>query len=180
MAEGARGVAIPTRCNRPVVIRSSLGLAGMVGAMLLAGCSAGQIVNQPTTRGASTATPSPAATGRVAHVGDPLVLQGNGDGEQVTITLVKVVDPAQGSDEFDSPDAGNRFVSLELQVKNTGTVTYSDSYVFTAVLLDTKGESFSTNLSTTTAGPPFANGGVDESPGDVERSRPCSAVKASG
>jgi hypothetical protein len=80
-----------------------------------------------------------------------------------------IVDPASGSDEFTVPRMGKHFVAVQLRVTNSGTVPYRDSNAFTTRVLDVHGQSFSADLSSpTTAGPAFANGGVDEIPGATE------------
>src|SRR5208282_3165081 len=54
------------------------------------------------------------STGRQAppgKVGSQFDLQ-DGSGDTYRVTLVKVIDPARGADQFSSPDSGKRFVGL--------------------------------------------------------------------
>ena len=61
-----------------------------------------------------------------AHVGDAMTLEGNDDGAQVKVRVLKVIDPLQGG-AYDEPTAGARYVGIELAFVNTGSATYSDS-----------------------------------------------------
>ncbi len=48
------------------------------------------------------------------------------DGESMAVTVDQVMDPLQvGS--YDQPDSGQRFVGIQLTLKNGGSVAYSDS-----------------------------------------------------
>jgi hypothetical protein len=80
---------------------------------------------------------------------------GNSAGEKLTVTVIKVVDPASGADEFTHPKAGYRFVAVQFRLVNAGTETYSDSPGNGAQLVDTQGQSFSDDFADTTAGPSF-------------------------
>lgn len=148
-----------------------------VALMLMGASSCGlqqTTVNQPGHSSSSTSGQSspggqiPASTqAPVAHVGSTLTLTGNNSGEQVDITLVQVVDPAKGKDDFNQPDAGNRFVAVEVRYKNTGTVTEADSVGNEAKLVDGAGHSYDTSFADTTAGPSFAGDQVNIAPGET-------------
>ena len=47
----------------------------------------------------------------MATVGDTLITD-NQNGNQTKITLKAVIDPAQGSDQYNTPDPGKRFVGV--------------------------------------------------------------------
>ncbi|MFD4528612.1 DUF4352 domain-containing protein [Streptomyces sp. NPDC058470] len=108
-------------------------------------------------------TPSPASS---AAVGDTLDLTGNGDGEQLAVTVVKVVDPAGSKNEFSTPEAGTRFVAVQFRLKNTGTAVYDDSPSNGAKVVDAQGQQFDATIEDTTAGPSFP-ASVTVAPGDT-------------
>jgi Domain of unknown function (DUF4352) len=66
-------------------------------------------------------------SGQKAAFGDPITLEGNESALKMEVTPTKVEDPLSvGS--FDQPtDKGNRFVGVEVTLKNVGTKTYNDS-----------------------------------------------------
>ncbi len=87
-------------------------------------------------------------------VGDTLSLTGINTGEKLDVTVVKVVDPA-GAGPYDHPASGDRFVSVQVKLKNTGTAVYKDSPSNGATVIDKDGQRFTASLNNSTAGPPF-------------------------
>ncbi|MEV7523573.1 DUF4352 domain-containing protein [Streptomyces sp. NPDC091371] len=95
-----------------------------------------------------------AAPSQAVPLGTTVTLTGVKSGEQVDVTALKVVDPAASAVEFFTPDPGNRYVSVQFRLKNTGTVAYKDSPVNGATLVDTAGQQFDADVvAKTTAGP---------------------------
>jgi hypothetical protein len=81
----------------------------------------------------------------------------DGQGHSASITLVRVVDPAQGADQYTTPSAGDRFVTTEFKIVNTGNAFQpepgSDATVF-----DTASHSFSSTYQEAVQGcPAFAS-----------------------
>lgn len=158
------------RWNRWLVVGVPLGICT---AMLTAAssCSGASGINNQPQQGseggnagqvpsaAPTSTPAP-----VAHVGDSVSIAGNG-GEKLSVQIVRVVDPASGTDEFNSASAGKHFVAVQFKLTNTGTAAYSDAPGNDAKVLDGQGQSFSSDFSDTTAGPSFADNQVNIGPG---------------
>ncbi|MFF7953956.1 DUF4352 domain-containing protein [Streptomyces griseorubiginosus] len=103
-----------------------------------------------TQQSTPTASPSPS----VASVGDTLTLTGD-ESEKVAVTVVKVVDPAAGKDEFSSPDSGKRFVAVQFRLKNVGSKVFDDAPDNDAKVKDEQGQQFDPSLLETSAGPGF-------------------------
>jgi hypothetical protein len=99
-----------------------------------------------------------------AAVGQPLTLNGS-EGVKVAVTVVRVVDPAPPT-EFSQPQSGSRFVAVQLQLANVGTVNYDDSPGNGAKIVDTTNQQYEEGSGETTAGPGFG-GSVRLSPEDV-------------
>lgn len=96
-------------------------LFALVGFSVSA-CSAGG--SGVDTKPAASSSSAPSATAHpIAHVGSLIDVGGS---HGLGITLTQVIDPAQGADQFTTPDAGKRFVAVELSIKNNGSATYSD------------------------------------------------------
>jgi len=73
-----------------------------------------------------TTTPAPPTTQPTGHVGSTLTV--SMQAPRVTtanarVTLVKLIDPAPGSDQFSTPDAGTRFVAAEFDIVAVGSVS---------------------------------------------------------
>ena len=95
----------------------------------------------------------PGMTG--STVGDTIQLTGL-NGERLGVTLVRVVDPAQPTDEMGGPAGGKRLVGVQLRIANESSSAYTDAPDNDAVLVDTKGQSYDSALDEITAGPAFA------------------------
>ncbi|MGV9269970.1 DUF4352 domain-containing protein [Kitasatospora sp. NPDC003701] len=90
-----------------------------------------------------------------AKVGDTIALKGNDPADVADVTLVKVVDNAEGEDEFTHPADGKRFVSVQFRIKASGKKAYSDVPGNSAKLLDAQGQAFGSTVADTKAGPGF-------------------------
>lgn len=124
-------------------------------ATVAAGCTAtstANTVSATSTRKAataSTATPRKTAPKRDlrAGVGDTLTLKDN-TGHQFAITLVKVDNNPEATDEFNKPNAGMRYWAAQFRIKAIGG-DYADSPSNGAHAVDSKGQSYSTDLIST-------------------------------
>ncbi|WP_051367637.1 DUF4352 domain-containing protein [Hamadaea tsunoensis] len=97
-------------------------------------------------------------------LGDAITLTGDVEGDVVTVTPLKVANPAAAADDFSGPDAGHKLVGVQFRLQNAGTVTYSDSPDNCATLVDTDGQRFHPTIADIAAGPTFP-GSVTMSPG---------------
>ncbi|MFI1281000.1 DUF4352 domain-containing protein [Streptomyces sp. NPDC020858] len=150
----------------------ALVLSGLFGATT--GCSGEATVtttpasSRPVQEAApameqSTPTPSRPAS---AAVGTTIDLTGLEEGENLAVTLVKVVDPARAKNRYATPEAGARYVAVQFRLKNTGTAVYQDSPSNGAKVVDTQGQQFSAAYTETSAGPEFP-GSITIAPADT-------------
>jgi hypothetical protein len=113
-------------------------IAAVAVAGLLAGCG-----SQGTTGAQSspTVTVSPVASPDVlpaSTIGGTVTVRGKLSGESLQVQLVSIRDPASSS--VIQPDPGNRFVGIQLAVRNVGTSTYHDSPSNGTALFSTDGQ----------------------------------------
>jgi hypothetical protein len=97
-------------------------------------------------------------------VGTTQTLRGISDGEVLAVTLSKVVDPAEPTDEFSAPSSGHRLVALQFRIANTGSKEYVDAIANDVHLVDDKGQTYEPTFDEVSAGP-----AIDEvriAPGD--------------
>src|ERR671930_332946 len=124
-------------------MRRTFVVAGAVLCLALGGCSGQDKGDASSAQGQTTPTAAatgPAQAGAASAVGSTVELAGQQDGEKLAVTLVKIVDPAPGADEFMKPDAGNRFVAAQFNIKNTGTVPYQDAPANRTRIVDSAGK----------------------------------------
>lgn len=121
----------------------------------------GSVVTTTTTASAaSTSSSAPAtaahssaaAAAAPARIGGSIGLTGMSGDEKLTVTLVKVADPATSSDQYVQPDSGKRWVAVQIRITNTATTAYSDSPTNGATLVDAQGQRYNSTFGDTTLG----------------------------
>ncbi|MEV6210891.1 DUF4352 domain-containing protein [Kitasatospora sp. NPDC051914] len=155
---------------RSTVRRSAAALlAASLVALGATACNTGD--SSVSTEAKKPASSAPAASGGAkqgapapAKVGDTIALKGFEKNGTADVTVVKIVDNAEGEDEFSKPADGKRFVAVQFRIKATGKA-YSDAPSNSAKLLDNQGQSYDTSLYDTKAGQGFS-GSVNIAPGE--------------
>jgi glucose/arabinose dehydrogenase len=145
--------------------RTSAAISIAALAVTLAACGPTSTVktgadqpNSPATKTApakstpAKAKPTPTKT-KPAGIGDTITVKGLDDGAKVSVTLVKWLDHAKGSDQFTSPDAGKRFVAAQIRVTNSGTAVYDDTPSNGMQVADNQGQRFESSIWEVSAGP---------------------------
>ena len=90
--------------------------------------------------GASRAAPTVASIGSYFDVKD-------GSGDTYRVTLAKVIDPAQGADQFTTPDNGNRFVGAVFTIAAISGSPQNEDANSDAVLVGSNGQSYTADFS---------------------------------
>lgn len=107
-------------------------------AGVLAGCGS-TVVKTVTTSGPTTSPTQTTTTGpQQAKAGDTLTLTGNG-GERMDVTVNGIMDPMTVG-ELDQPRSGQRFVGVQITLKNVGSASYSDAPANGATLISNTNE----------------------------------------
>ncbi|MDA8321024.1 MAG: DUF4352 domain-containing protein [Actinomycetota bacterium] len=119
--------------------------AAAAAGFLAAGCSA---TGHTVTTSTSTAKPASVSHPATARVGGTLTITGMSSGEKMAVKLVRVITDAHGSDQFNTPDKGNRFVAVQFQLTDSGSSAYSDSPDNSAAVIDSKGQTYESDIST--------------------------------
>ncbi|OKJ11750.1 DUF4352 domain-containing protein [Kitasatospora sp. CB01950] len=148
-------MSVRTRTRRTAAV--------LLGACLLAAATACGPENTVSTTPKSAAPASaadasgeaPKSGAQTAKVGDTLALKGVEKSNAADVTLVKVVDNAEGANEYTKPADGKRFVSVQFRVKATGSAAYADAPANSAKILDDQGQGYSATVAETKAGPEF-------------------------
>jgi len=109
------------------------------------------------------------ATGRLAppgKVGSQFDLQ-DGSGDTYRVTLVKVIDPARGADQFSSPDSGKRLVGLIFKVRALIGSPKNEDANTDAVLVGGNGQNYSADFDGIVGYTNFDNGVIHVTQGDT-------------
>ncbi len=89
-----------------------------------------------------------------------------GSDVRATVTAVRIVNPAQAANQYDTPNTGNQYVGVEFKIVNTGTSAFQPSSGSNATLIDTSAHSYSSDYSDLAGCPAFASS-LTLNPGDT-------------
>lgn len=115
---------------------------------------------------AAAPTGTSAAAKKTAGVGDAIDLQSTKAGNVLEVTLTKVVDPSTPTNEYSKPDAGKRFVAVQLRITDKGQVAYSEDPQILAKVKDALGQVYSADFGTDTTAGPSMDSGLNLAAGD--------------
>ena len=98
----------------------------------------------PTVQQETAAATEPPAQQEqsTASVGGAITLSGRDPGLQMEVTVNQLVNPASPAQDFMKPKTGNKFVAVQVTLKNVGQAVYSDSPTNGATLIDGEGQQF--------------------------------------
>lgn len=116
----------------------------IVASLLFMGCADQSITSTPDAGEAEPGEQQPEQ--EAAAIGDSITLQGMEDTLEAQVTVLKVVDPAKSGDQFSKPKKGNRYVGIQIKIKNIGTDVYADAPANGANLVDQDSQSFDASL----------------------------------
>ena len=89
-------------------------------------------------------------------------------GDTYQVTLVKVIDPAQGADQFTTPDSGKRFVAAVFRIKALRGSPQDEDANNDAVIVGSNGQSYTADFSDIAGYTNFDNGTIHVAQGDTE------------
>ena len=124
-------------------------LAVAAAVLAIAGC--GSIIKTPAPASAAPAalasakaapSPSNSLSGPVGTVYTVTDQSGN----KISVTLTKVIDPAQGADQFTTPDNGNRLVGAVFTITGING-TFSDDANNDATLIGSNSQTYSADFN---------------------------------
>jgi hypothetical protein len=104
------------------------------------------------TAGSSSAgtpgTTASRAAAKTAGIGSAITLAGENSGEQMTVTVVKVIASASENDGLSLVPAGDRLYAVQFRLADTGSAAYSDAPSNGAAAVDSAGQSYQAGLET--------------------------------
>jgi Domain of unknown function (DUF4352) len=148
-------------------MRRRLAFLAVVAALCVAGCTTGTSeVNQPVGNSggsvSSSGGSSHSTTKAVAHVGATLSLDSGA--EQVTLT--QVIDPAQPSNQYITPNAGDRFVATVFTIKNVSSKSGTGDANNNASVIGSNNQTYTADFDTVSECTNFDNGEFQLGPGE--------------
>lgn len=134
-----------------VAVIPAIAIAAGIGLAACGTTSATPVASSPSSSApaaAHSAAPAAASqTPSTGKVGD--TFHASDSSSDINVTLVKIIDPAQGADQYTTPDAHKRFVGAVFTIKanaaynddanNAATITGSDGQTYSADFSDIAG-----------------------------------------
>jgi len=116
-----------------------------------------------TSKTSSISSKSSSTASTTAHVGSTVDIGGS---KGLAVTLTQVIDPATGSDQYTSADAGKRFVAAEVKIVNNGTAAFSDDANSDMTLIGSDNQSYTADFDTVSECTNFNSGQYTLAPGE--------------
>jgi hypothetical protein len=129
--------------------------------------------NLTATHSTVSITPFPSVSGSLATRHQPPGVIGSqfdlsdGSGNVYRVTLVKVVDPAKGADQFSTPDGGKRFVGLIFRLKALTGSPQNEDADNDAVVVGGNGQTYSADFAAIAGYTNFNGGAIHLAQGET-------------
>jgi len=126
-----------------------VGIGALVAVIVVIGVAEnGGHTVQTAGSTASGAAHGSAAQKKTAGIGAAITLSGNSSGEQMSVTVTKVISDAVPSDEFNGAPSGDRLYAVQFRLSDTGSAAYSDAPSNGAAVIDSAGQSYQSGFET--------------------------------
>jgi hypothetical protein len=128
-----------------VVVITGIGIAAATAGTRNSGDSGGAAAGSLPSFSSAAGLP---ATVTKARIGSAVTLAGMYSGEQVSVTVTRVIATASPGDHASAPPAGDRLYAVQFRLDDTGTLAYSDIPGNEATVVDSAGQSYQSSPST--------------------------------
>ncbi len=143
--------AAPVHRRQRHVVRNLLAVVGGGVVVLIAiavVAVANSAVHSTQTTGTTGGSARAGGSPQKATIGTAITLSGLDSGEQMSVSVTKVITDASATDSFNAPPAGDRLVAVQFRLSDTGSAAYSDSPSNGAAVVDSAGQSYQSGLET--------------------------------
>ena len=147
---------------RTAVLAVAAAMLGIVGCGSLAKMSA------PASKAAAASASTSAAPSPSNNLSGPVgttYTVNDQSGDKISVTLTRVIDPAQGADQFTAPDRGNHFVGAVVHITGISG-TFSDDANNDATLIGSNGQTYTADFDSISGYTNFNDGEYNVSSGE--------------
>ena len=121
----------------------------------------------PSDNGTPQANGSPSATRASASAGIGAFFDvQDGSGDTYRVRLDKIIDPAQGADQFTTPNHGMRFVGVVFTIKAISGSPKDEDADNDAAVVGSNGQTYTSDVSSIAGYTDFSNGQINVAQGD--------------
>jgi hypothetical protein len=153
------------------LVHSVLVLAG-IGIVVVGGI----VISRLASRGTGVSTTTSGDTSSLGSASAPAVTPIRVDsyfdvsdisGDTYRVTLVKIIDPAQGADQFNAPDGGSRFVGAVFEIKVLKGSLQDENANNNAAVIGSNGQTYHADFDAIGGYTNFSNGSITVAHGDT-------------
>jgi len=147
-----------------ILAGAAVAALGIVGCASIAKTSA---PSRPSTTHAAPAStrPSPSPSNSLSGPVGTTYTVTDPAGGKISVTLTRMIDPAQGADQYTTPDNGNRFVGAVFTITGISG-TFSDDANNNASLIGSNGQTYTADFDSIAGYTNFNNGAYTVSTGE--------------
>lgn len=129
--------------KRALLVVAILGVSGLFLCMLAAaiGANGGTTGNNQSPAASSGTSPQPAQAA-TAKIGGTVTIGSSG----LAVTLLNVFDPARGSNQFNTPEAGKRLVTADFKIVNNGQSTVRGNADNNTIIIGSDNQTYTSDL----------------------------------
>jgi hypothetical protein len=138
----------PRQRRRHTVRNVIAGIGALIAVIIVISVAENSGHSLQTTGSTAGAGSHGGAATKTAGIGSAITLSGNSSGEQMSVTVTKVISSASPSDSFNTAPSGDRLYAVQFRLKDTGSAAYSDSPSNGAAVVDSSGQSYQSGLET--------------------------------
>lgn len=160
-----RGASIYHRSRRHAALRAA---GAAVLAVTVAACHTSTMQAQPSPVAAAQPSPSTVTASTAPPTTAPATVGTTLVAGKVDLTLDQVIDPAQGSDSYLTPNAGERFVGVKFTIANRGTSMLSDDINSDVSIQGSDGQTYAPDFNPIAGCTNFNEGVFTITPGQAQ------------
>ncbi len=148
-----------------------LGIVGLIVLIVVISVATSGGNGVSTNPSGTTATPQAKGSRAAAHAAAPASVGSYFDvkdssGDTYRVALVKIIDPAQGADQFTTPDNGNRFVGAIFTIKAISGSPQDEDANNDAALVGSNGQTYNSDISSIAGYTNFSEGQIKVAQGE--------------
>jgi Domain of unknown function (DUF4352) len=145
-----------------IIVISAISSKGGVSTTPSGGIATAAATSAAKARTSAAAHTAAAVVGSSFHVSD-------GSGDSYRVTLSSVIDPAQGADQFSTPDKGKRFVGTVFTITALTGSPQNEDANSDAALIGSDGQTYTADFNSIAGYTNFNNGTINVAQGDTAK-----------
>jgi hypothetical protein len=150
------------------ILLGFLGLVALIVIIVIATSGGHGVSTTPSATGTTApagGTPTTAPPAKPAGIGSSFNVQ-DGSGNTYRVTLDKIIDPAQGADQFTQPDNGKRYVAAVFTITAVSGSPKDEDANNNAAIVGSDSQTYTPDLASITGYTDFNNGQINVAQGE--------------